>query len=253
VQVIYLVAPLLTQEFGPLFSYIGGYHSGIALINVNTGFNITINYDADDFLRNNLFPFVTKLDNGTKVLEFVNGGANFIYMGINLTYWTQERTVIGEIDGTMYNTFMSNFNANTNASHPYYNLVQVTSNFSGKPFLPAYTCFDFVWESFTNLYKLGMRYEANLSLKATLGTIYAKSFPQNVSLEYYAAEHDKIVAFYEFTEAKFGNMTFHELAAELFFVFDGDFYLRVDATLYKVKLKFPLVDSGYYLRALPWQ
>jgi hypothetical protein len=98
---------------------------------------ITINYDADDIMRAALFPEIVTLNNGTKDLLWENQGmdqfvlvltvvgSNFVYMGINETYWNVYNEVVGAISGDGYNNFMSQWNADVNNTQPFYSIYIV--------------------------------------------------------------------------------------------------------------------------------
>jgi len=253
VQVLYLVAPLLEDDFGKWLSYFRAFHGALAFINLNTGFNITINYDADNFFRATLFPLISKLKNGTKVLDFENRGSNFIYMGINETYWEEEMTLVGTINGTAFNSFMSGFNAQTNATRPFYNMLAITESFSKPPLVPSYDCFQFFFESLSNLRDLGLVYVQNLTtLNSNYANIYSKH-AENVTADYYFDEkqHERIVQFYEFMEAKVFHLNPIQLLEEVFRTFEGQFYLRVSTDIWRANLTYPFIGIDWWPRTLP--
>eukprot|EP01116_Phalansterium_solitarium_P014031 TRINITY_DN3153_c0_g1_i1.p1 TRINITY_DN3153_c0_g1~~TRINITY_DN3153_c0_g1_i1.p1 ORF type:complete len:300 (-),score=78.20 TRINITY_DN3153_c0_g1_i1:216-1115(-) len=251
IQVLYLVAPLLETDFGKWLGYAHAYHAAIGFINLNTGFNITINYDADDFFRATLFPVINEK---TKELTFENQGANFIYMGINQTYWEEEMTLVGTINGSVWNNYISGFNAKFNATYPYYNLLEVV-NRNSTVYVPSLNCFDFMWFSLWNLYDQGIQYVPNLTLKSNYANIYSNAMPEDVTQQYLtnATVHERVFQFYELLEAKVLKLGFKELLAEIVFVFKGDFYLRTSNTLYLIKLEYPYIDLLWAEKPLPGQ
>jgi hypothetical protein len=144
----------------------------------NTNFSITVNYDADNFFQNSWFPDIEEFPNGTRELVWVNQGTIvqqlqcqslpggcFIYLGINETYWSAGQYLVAEINGSMYNKFLSwaaqvesiycsNLRVlyQINGSHPYYNMFSTRNSWSSNPWLSSWDCFDFAFLAMDTLY-----------------------------------------------------------------------------------------------------
>jgi hypothetical protein len=193
VDVWYLVAPLLEVDLGNLLEGLELFHGGVGFTNRyqfssrlivtchsyhslycrRTNYSININYDADDFFSSSLFPEVVNYGNGTKDLKWLNQGmhccsliafqhfegAVYVYEGIYEPYWCTLRLVIGEINGSIYNTYITEHLSKANQTYPFYNLFSVQERWGAQPWLNSWTCFDFVWSvldilhsnSFTNI------------------------------------------------------------------------------------------------------
>jgi len=256
IEVWYLVAPLLEEDYGNLFKDLHGFHGAIAFRNLHTNFSITINYDANDLMHSSLFPFIVQEADGSKQLQWDNGGGNFIYYGINVTYWDEYMDVVGVMSGDSYNQFIAGWNAQVNASKPYYNMFSIRHAWNGTEWVPGWTCFDFVEEAFNQLYALGAQFDNSKSLNRNYINIYSQTAPSNVTGAYYSdpTMHEVIVDFYELIEVKAAsNMSIIELVLSLVELMEGNFYVRVDTDYWKVDLNIPFFALDWLPFALPGQ
>jgi len=255
VDLYYLVAPLLEDDIGPILGELGLYHGAIAFVNKNTNFSITLNYDADDIFRASFFPYIVSYPNGTKDLNWVNGGAAFIYMDINTTYWISGTYKVTTIPGNMYNDFISQWNAKVNVTEAFYDMFAVMDKWGGTCFVESWDCFDYVWESFQVLYDMGAKLNESLILNRDFSNIYVTEPPTDVTPLYFADPrvHDEIVAFYEFIEFKWGQLSWWEFIWDLLDTFDGVFYYRQANTYWKMQLHPPFFGFDWYPDPLPGQ
>jgi len=254
VEVIYLLCPLLEEDYGDWLGYIGLHHGAIAFRNVRTGYEITINYDAFNFIRSSVFPVIVNNPNGTQDLDWINGGASFIYEGINETYWTTAQYLVSVINGTLFNNYLSKFNSQINDTYPYYNMFSITPQFGAQSYVPSWDCFDFVWASFNFLYESGASLNYTLNLKRNFVNIYSTA-PLDYTDLY---ENDpnikqEVVDFFAFIQANESVLSWEEFFAALFSIFDGVFYVRHSTQYYKAQLQFPYFGSDFAQQLLPGQ
>jgi len=251
----YLVAPLLEEDVGKLLATLNLYHGAIAFINTRTNFNITINYDAFDFFRSSLFPYIVTYPNGTKDLKWVNGGGSFIYMNINESYWISDQYKLGTMNGTVYNNFISQWNSQVNSSHPYYSMLSVTSGPNGTTYLPTYDCFDFSWQSFQALYSMGAQFNYSQSPHRDATTIYAASSPTKVTSLYYSDPQvrNQIIEFYEVLQAQLNGISWTSFILTILEMFEGDFYFRYQTDYYQITLSYPYFGFDWFWDPLPGQ
>jgi hypothetical protein len=248
----YLVAPLLEDDVGGLLGDFDLFHGALAFVNKRTNFTVTINYDAFDFVRASLFPLIVYHENGTRSVIWENGGASYIYMGINDTYWTTSVDKITTIDGSVYNSFLSDWNAVANATHPYYNLFAIREAWNDISWVPSWTCFDFVWDGFSFMAKEGSQFP-NVTIKRDFSNFYSSQPPIDITHSFETNEvvRDAVIDFYEFIEVKLANMTLAQIVETVLDVFEGDFYLRSSESYYRLKLEFPYIGLDFLPSPLP--
>jgi len=241
VEVIYLVAPLLEDKYGNLLRPLKAYHGAIAFNNLNNNMSITLNYDADDIMRAALFPDIKSYPNGTTEMYWDNFGANFVYMGINETYWDVYNEVIGVMSGDMYNSFMAGWNANVNNTYLYYDMFTLMNHFDGTTYFSSWTCFDYVFAAFDQLYDLGAKYDYSKTVQRDLSNIYTSTIPENVTARYYSdpTVHGEIVDMYELIEMNAQNMTIVELFIAIIELLEGNFYVRESTDYWRLTLTVP--------------
>jgi len=255
IAVTYLVSPLLEASFGKWLEYLNLYHGAIAFTNLRTRESITINYDADDFFRNSLFPQIIHHDNGTRELKWINQGASFIYEGINETYWTAAQELVGVISGDLYNKYIVSWNSQINETNPFYNMFSVTSRFGATPWLPSWDCFDFIWASFDILHQWGAKFNTSLRLKRDFANIYSSIQPVDFT-EMFAEDDnikEDIIDFFAFIQASFDELSFEEFFRTLFELFKGKFYVRFTNQYWETKLHWPYFAVDYEVGLLPGQ
>jgi len=255
VEVIYLIAPLLEDQYGDLLRPLKAYHGAIAFNNLHNNMSITLNYDADDIMRAALFPQIKSYSNGSKDLIWDNDGGNFIYMGINETYWDVYNEIIGIIDGNTYNDFMSGWNANVNDTYLYYDMFSIMNHFGGTNYFHSWTCFDYVFAAFDQLYEMGAEFDYSKVVQRDDSNIYTSSTPVNVTQEYLSNPtlHNEIVDLYELIELNANNMTIFELIITIIDVLEGDFYVRESLDYWRVTLTPPFFAIDAVNVPLPGQ
>jgi len=254
-EVWYLLAPLLEEDFGSFGDIVHIYHGAIGLLNNRTAESYTLNYDANDFFRNSLFPTIATDANGTIDLIWDNGGAAFIYQGINITYWEGGRHLITNINGSLFNNFISNWSPNVNLTHAYYDMFGIVDLVANVVVLPSYDCFDFVWATLTFFYDNGAKLDYSTNVSRNYIMIYGGT-PLDVTelYEYDSNVHQSIIDFYTFIQAKFSDLS----AGQIFLAFidlflEGEFYLRQSTEYWSTQLELPLVGVHFYPTPLPGQ
>jgi len=253
IAVYYLVAPLLEEETGELFAKFNLYHNGFGFLNLNTNFSITINYDALNIFRATFFPEIITFDNGTRDLEWLNQGAAFIYLGINEQYWETSRTIISVINGSLYNDFMSQFNAHVNDTQPYYNMFGIAAERFGKIFLPSWDCFDYVWGGIDWLYEHGAHFTTSQQLSRDYSYFYTGTPPLNVT-ELYNTNNiirNEIIDMYELFQLQFKEMGLVEILEAIAELYQGTFYLRISNDYWRISLIPPYIDLQWAEAPLP--
>jgi len=255
IAVIYLVSPLLEADFGDWLEYLNLYHGAIAFTNLRTNESITINYDADDFFRNSLFPQIIHNTNGTRELKWINQGGNFIYQDINETYWTAAQEVVATISGDLYNNYIVSWNSRINETNPFYNMFSVTSKFGATPWLPSWDCFDFIWASFQVLHEWGAKFNPSLKLKRDFANIYSSIEPIDYTEKFNddTDVREDIIDFFTFIQVSFDQLSFMEFFDTLYELGEGKFYVRFTNQYWQTKLHWPYFAVDYEVAALPGQ
>jgi len=253
IEVRYLVAPILEDTYGNLLKPIKAFHGAIAFNNLNQNFSITLNYDADDILHAALFPDIVQNSDGQTDLKWDNGGANFIYMGINDTYWDVYNEVVAIVDGTTYNEFISGWNANVNQTDLYYEMFGVLNHWGGAVYITGWTCFDYVFAAFQVLSQNGGQFDKSLTVVRDYINIYSSTPPVNVTLQYLtdSSIHQEIVEQYELIEDKASQMSILELILAILDLLDGSFYLRNGSDYWKLDLTLPFFAIDAVQVSLP--
>jgi len=252
VQVFYLVCPLLEESFGNWLGDIGLHHGAIGFHNIDQKYNITINYDAFNFMRSSVFPIVNT-NNGT--LTWENGGATFVYAGINETYWNTAQYVVTTINGSQYWDFLSIYNAKINSSRPYYNMVSVVDTYGSPPYVSSWDCFDFAFDAFNYLYGIGAIFNDELTVSRNYANVYG-DVPEDVTIlfERDSTTHNNVIGFYEVLEGSDGNMTWTDYIENLGRIIAmGDIYVRNSESYWAVTLHWPDIDCVYDVALLPGQ
>jgi hypothetical protein len=252
VDIYYLTAPLLEDEFGSLGKELNLYHGGLGLSNRDSGLNITLNYDAEDFFRASLFPSIVTLSNGSKALNWDNGGATFIYMGINTTYF-KGINLSATTNGSVYNDFISTWNPKVNETQPFYNMFGVTSHYQGIIWLQSWDCFDYSWAAFQAFADRGVVFGSSISASRNFVNFYSWAQPKKVTEEYYNNQTVRadIINFYELTEAAWSKLSWTELFFTIMETLDGNFYLRMSDDYYHLSLRYPYVGFHFDPSPLP--
>jgi len=234
-ELYYLVAPLLKASYGNILGYVHLYHGAMGMKNLDNGASFTFNYDADDFFRSNLFPEVKQYPNGTRYLQWDNDGAVFIYNGVWDEYWSEGITKVATFNGTVYNDLMKNWIATTNATHRFYNMLSIKKP-SGENFVDGWDCFDFCWATFAQVAKRGA-VMSSTPLKRNSVNVYASEVRP---VPYSGSARDEINAFYQFIEVALNKMHLDQIVSEIFRIFSGKWFVRVDESYLSIQLQWPL-------------
>jgi hypothetical protein len=255
IEILYLVAPLLEGQYGPLFGYFDLFHGAIALKNVNQNTAITINYDAINFFHSSVFPYVYTLPNGTRYLEWQNGGANFIYLGINETYWTKTNEVVAITTGDVYNKFINTWNAQINATQPYYDMFSILDHYEGTLYVDGWDCFDFAVNSLQVLYEYGAEFTAQGPIGKDDVNVYTSIVPENMTEQFNndPAVKETIIDFFELIQAQANNMSIFEIAMVVFETFEGDWYVFERTDYWRIELTWPFFGLDFVNYTLPGQ
>jgi hypothetical protein len=241
INVFYLVAPLMECEYGNDFTVIDAYHGGLGIINTNTGFAITLNYDAIPNFNNALLPYVNTSDN---TLQWSNQGAVFIYNGINETFWYSNMELVANINGDQYNKYMT-WIKNFNTSYPWYDLWTSLTDWPGDFFQPySHDCFSFVWQSYAQLTSLGAVIVPSQTPIGLL-TFYTDSAPFKVDMTN-PTNQLQVFKFYKDMSEKIEQLGVLGLIVVMVdLIFEPHYYFHVGTDYYEVKLVYPYVGTIY--------
>jgi len=243
VDVYYLIAPLMECQYNNDFSYIDAYHGGLAIINRNSGMMITLNYDAVPSFTQALIPNIITYSNGTKDLQWSNQGSVFIYNGVNETYWNANIELVANINGTVFNQYMT-WLAKYNSTYPYYDLWAVYTEWPGKNLWANQECFTFVWESMDFLRTQGVGIVPSEAYVGIL-SLFSGSVPTKVDMTNPSSKSD-VVKFYVDMNNKLnslGVLGFIEVMLDMMLY--PHYYIHTGNDYYEVKLYYPYVGTIY--------
>jgi hypothetical protein len=238
ITLFYLIAPLMECDYGSDFSYLDAYHGGLGLVNVNSGFSITLNFDATPSFIQALIPNITDGE-----LYWNNQGAVFIYSSINQTFWYSNREIVANLNGTTYNNLMK-WIGSYNTTNPWYNIWTVLYNWPGKILFASEDCFSFVWNTFRYLEGLGVKI---IPSKAKVSMLAFYSYNPPVQVDYTNPTIKKdIVKFYTSMVSKInslGALGIIEVMLDL--MLEENYYFHVGNSYYQVELAYPWVGTIY--------
>jgi len=235
VELYYLAAPLLKASYGDILGVLGLYHGALGFNNLNNNVSFTFNYDADDFFRSNLFPEIITYPNGSRELKWDNSGALFLYQGIWSEYFSASHIHVATLTGAQYNDVMVNYIPNVNNTHKYYNMVNVKDKNLGVELINGWDCFDFCWETFGYLKKMNISL-SDEPLPRNSINLYSSTVAK---VEEESSVEEDIIAFYEFTQAAFKKMSLMEILTQVWQLYEGNWYVRVDDVYFRLQLQFP--------------
>jgi len=252
IDVYYLLAPLLEDDIGTWGETFNVYHGAIGFNNSRTGDEYTLNYDAFDFFRNSLFPIInTNGTNGTQ-LTWVDGGATYIYTGINESYWIADQVRVAQINGSVFNQFIK-WSPAINETYPYYDMFALTDPNTTDIYLNSFDCFDFVWLSFEYLYAQKVKFDYTVNVSRNYMTFWGES-PVDMSELYNTSDYYRtdINDFYIFTELKISDMSVSAWASMTYDVTtEGLFYIHQDSKYWMTYLEDPLMTIKFLDTPLP--
>ena len=132
------------------------------MVNLSSGKNYTIEYDAMDEVLNATLPFVETGPNGTVNLTWYDGGGICVAPVLNETYYSQGFQYVTTVNGSVFNDFLR-WTVQDNATYNEYELFYAMHRWEGPinstRYLNSSTCYDFNWRGMDFLYKAG----ANIS------------------------------------------------------------------------------------------
>jgi len=234
----------LSQEY--LHQFDLEIDSALGIVNRNTGYAFTLNYDAYDFYHA-WYPQVTG-PAGQRTLSWINGGASFIFAGVNGTYWEQtgQKTPITVIKGQLLNTFME-WIKGVNETYRYYNMFDVWNTFpEGDHFIDGWTCFDFIWRCTDILQREGADINPEPVRSKDWVNLYAKEPPTLLD-----DNEDTRLDMLHYWEVVTFNFWGSDMSWSEFFSITWDvlwnhrFYLRVGQQDYEAHLSFPYMWTSY--------
>ena len=76
------------------------------MVNLSSGRNFTVEYDAMSEVLNATVPIVSKSPNGTVELTWYNGGGICVSEKLNQTYYSQGFQHVTTTNGTVFNQFL---------------------------------------------------------------------------------------------------------------------------------------------------
>eukprot|EP01120_Amphizonella_sp_Union-15-10_P013069 TRINITY_DN6000_c0_g1_i4.p1 TRINITY_DN6000_c0_g1~~TRINITY_DN6000_c0_g1_i4.p1 ORF type:complete len:284 (+),score=30.25 TRINITY_DN6000_c0_g1_i4:55-906(+) len=239
-EVSYLVSPLLYCDYLYDFSYLRGYHAGLGLKNLRTGYSFSLNYDATPTFTGALLPVI---ENNTLIWE--NFGALFLYNGINDTYWNSFNQVIAKLNSVQFNGFMK-FLATANETYPYYNFWAIYPTYPGKPWIENNECFQFVWDCFRELKNLGVQFTVT-ELKQSFIVMFTPTMPEKLNMSL-IENQIAVYKFYYYVESEykeFGIVGALEILWKI--ISTGVFFVRADTDYYKVFLDQDYPFDTFYV------
>jgi len=251
ILVYQLQAPLLKWKLGDILGKLHLFHTALGFRVQETGYEWTVEYDANDFFATVVPEFTTTALsseeesedalNGTE-LKWNNFGHAFAYESINSTYYDYKQ-LITKVNGTVHNQWIQ-WLAGANETFPVYNMFNVLNTYNADKssyYLPSFTCYDFFEEAVRELVRLtGV---SSIAIKRNDVNLYAREAPTIVE-----EVNDKIIAFYMMVTAKFNKMKelqLHEIIAELMHLIHDEIYLHHNQDYFRVKLHWPEFNWKY--------
>ena len=144
--------------FGNLFKYVGAFHTAFGVVNLSSGKNYTIEYDAISEVLNATLPFITTGVNGTTNLTWYDGGGICVAAVLNETYYSQGFQYVTTVNGSVFNDFLR-WTETDNKTYSEYELFYSMHRWNGPlnstTYVNSSTCYDFNWRGMDFLYQNG--------------------------------------------------------------------------------------------------
>jgi len=244
-ELYYIAAPLLYCSYLDELTYINGYHGGVGIKNLNTGFEMAINFDWGD-MKGIFLPNITDNGNGNYSLTWANFGATYLYNGINDTYWhSLGRLHVATMTGNQFNQFRD-FLSHVNETYTFYNPWFVYKTFPAEPLLEGFECFQAAFKFIQKAIQLGAKRVPGVdTLKVSLGTAYSD---MNVTkVDFNSPDwHIRIVDFFFMLEERWDLLGFVGFLEELAIVLaTGDFFIRNGDDYYFAEISFPFFEMHW--------
>jgi len=245
IEMYYLAAPLMYCTNLDEYTYIGGYHGGIGLVNKKTKHNITLSFQGFPSFKGSFLPVITKQSNGSYTFDWQNGARTYIYDSINYTYWHSLNQHVATLDGTQFNNLMM-WVGKANSTYTHYNPWFVYESFPTKPVLKGFECFQFAVNTVIQAKTLGAKMAPGYDkLYVSLGTSYTHHAPVKVDWND-PVWHERILDFYLFLDEKWTDLGYAKFLEELYeLVIRGDFFVRNDEDYYYYKLAYPFFEMHW--------
>eukprot|EP00744_Colponema_vietnamica_P015417 GILI01021605.1.p2 GENE.GILI01021605.1~~GILI01021605.1.p2 ORF type:complete len:292 (-),score=103.98 GILI01021605.1:40-915(-) len=189
-----LQSPLLFETYGTLFETMDIYHTAIALKDVETGNECTLEYAALDFILAN-FPALNETEGCPldKKISWKGEAKIFVNDDKIAGYWTKRdlmTTVEGDLIAKIFQ-FANEFVVR----NPNYYVASVVDEHVKTTFIPSANCFDFIDEALQFVGKSGSKWVSSAAtVKRNFVYIYAER-PTDVRLED-AKYTEEIIKFY---------------------------------------------------------
>lgn len=191
-------APAFEGFFGNLFKALGGYHSAFGVVNLNTGQNFTIEYDAMYEVLNATIPFISKNPDGSTNLTWYNQGGICVQPYLNQSYYSAGFQYVTTVNGTVFNRFLD-WTVGDNSTYSEYELFYSMDSWKGPTqstiYVNSSTCYDFNWRGMQFLYSQGATIRTTDPMKHDYIVLYSAK-PQQVSFQD-PVWRDEIIKFYE--------------------------------------------------------
>ncbi len=148
--------------FGNLMKYVGIFHTAFGVVNLSSGRNFTVEYDAVNEVGNATVPIVSTNPDGSIRLEWYDGGGTCVSEILNQTYYNAGFQYLTTVNGTLFNRFLE-WAVADNATHSEYELISAVPAWhepwnpvgNVSAFINSSTCYDFNWRGMDFLWRNG--------------------------------------------------------------------------------------------------
>jgi hypothetical protein len=171
-QIYYMQAPAFEGFFGNLFKYLGIFHCAFGVVNLSSGQNFTIEYDAVNEVLNATLPVITENADGSTNLTWYDKGGVCVSKVLNETYYNAGFQFVTQVNGSVFNAFLD-WSARDNQTFKEYQLITTLSswpeswnpraNFSAS--INSSTCYDFNWRGMDFLLQSGAKLDYSEPMK----------------------------------------------------------------------------------------
>ncbi len=148
--------------FGNLFKYLGIFHTAFGVVNLSSGRNFTVEYDAMNEVGNATVPVISKNPDGTLNLTWYDGGGICVQEVLNTTYYNAGFQYLTTVNGSLFNRFLE-WTVGDNVTHSEYQLANAIPAWhepwdprgNMTTFINSSTCYDFNWRGMAFLHSNG--------------------------------------------------------------------------------------------------
>jgi len=242
-----------TGQYDNVFTFLNGYHSGIGFRNLNSGYSMTVNFDAVPSFTGSVIPEVSYQASGEPELLWSDYGGVLIYTGINMTFWAYGSEEVANITGSNFNSLLSWF-VTYNSSNPYYNVWSVHTQYPLQPWdrtwIASHDCFAFVWEAYGYLTTLGVHFKVKSGRQSVMALL-SPTEPIKMDMNN-PIEKLYVISFYRYLLYQievYGPTAILTIVSEL--LYEERMIIRVDGEYYMVKPWSPFFDTYYVNEPYP--